>query len=150
MRPLPGLLFSAVVILSLASHATAATLIDYKPLPVSPTTPEFTFGGGPVPSFSATLGATGNADGTLPVPAQTPGGLGVETPFLIPGIPGSQLNAASTEFFDSTLVFTGLAASAPVTSAGGLFIQPLGPGTFSVLSTDPPGIAPSLLLLSGT
>src|SRR5688500_737676 len=103
MRPLQGLFFSAVVILTLGSSATAATLIDYKPLPVSPTTPEFTFGGAG-PSFSATVGATGNGDGTLPVPAQTPGGLDVETPFLIPGIPGSQLNAASTEFYDSTLV----------------------------------------------
>src|SRR5215204_3997651 len=90
------------VLCAISSWASAATLVDFKPLPVSATTPEFVFSrtlGGGVPVFRSGPGATGNADGVLPVPAQTPGGLDAETPFLIFGaIPGSQLNASSTEF----------------------------------------------------
>ncbi len=104
-------------------------------------------------SFKSGLGSIGNADGVLPVPAQTPGGLDAEAAFLIPGIPGSSLNIASTEFFDSTLTFTGLVASAPaITVIGPTYIQPLGPGSFDLFSTDPDGIGPLLptLLLHGS
>jgi hypothetical protein len=139
---------------AISSWVSAATIVDFKPLPISPTDPEFTFSralGGGVPVFRSAFGAIGNADGTLPVANQTPGGLLVETPFIIGGIPGSQFAAASTLFFDSTLQFTGgLVANAPAINAG-VFVQQLSPGTFSLLSTDPDGPGPLLptLLLTG-
>jgi hypothetical protein len=138
---------------AICASTSASTLVDFKPLPVSPTFPEFVFSrtlGGGVPVFRGAIGATGNADGVLPVPAQTPGGLDAEVPFLIPGVPGSQINAASTEFRDSTLQFTaGLQANAPAIFAGGTFIQQLSPGSFILNSTDPDGggvLLPQLLL----
>ena len=141
--------------ISFASSSFAGTLVDFKPLPVSPTNPEFVFSralGGGVPVFRAGSGAIGNADGTLPLVNQTPGGLLAEVPLIIPGIPGSQLSATSTLFFDTTLEFpAGLAANAPAINAGGAFIQQLSPGTFNMFSTDPDGPGPLLptLLLSG-
>ncbi|HVT30636.1 MAG TPA: PEP-CTERM sorting domain-containing protein [Lacipirellulaceae bacterium] len=141
--------------LAIYSFASAATIVDFKPLPVSPTMPEFQFNralGGGIPVFRAAAGATGNGDGTLPVPNQVAGGLDAETPFIIPGIPGSAINfaAGTTEFFDSTLQFpAGLAANAPAIAAGGAFIQQLSPGTFNLFSTDPPGPQLPTLLLSG-
>lgn len=140
---------------AIGSLASASTIVDFKPLPISPTDPEFTFNrplGGGIPVFRTAFGSIGNADGTLPVAAQTPGGLLVETPFIIGGVPGSQFTATSTLFFDSTLFVTGgLAANAPAINAGGVFVQPLTPGSFDVLSTDPDGIGPLLpqLLLRG-
>jgi hypothetical protein len=140
---------------AISSLASASTIVDFKPLPISPTDPEFTFSralGGGVPVFRGDVGATGNADGTLPIANQTPGGLLAETPFIIPGIPGSQFAASSTLFFDSTLQFTaGLAANAPALNAGGIFIQQLSAGSFVLYSTDPDGPGPLLptLLLSG-
>ena len=143
------------VALSFASSSFAGTLVDFKPLPGSPTDAEFVFSralGGGIPVLRAGSGATGNADGTLPVAAQTPGGFLVEVPFIIGGIPGSQFAATSTLFFDSTLQFTaGLVANAPAINAGGTFIQQLSPGTFNLFSTDPdgPGALLPTLLLSG-
>ncbi len=148
--------FAAIAaVLSLCAWSSAATIVDFKPLPVSPTTPEFVFSralGGGIPVFREGPGSTGNADGVLPLVNQTPGGLLVETPFVIFGVPGSQLAATSTLFFDSTLTFTGgLQANAPALNAGGAFIQQLSPGSFDLLSTDPDGIGPLLpqLLLRG-
>ena len=142
------------VSLALCSFVSAATIVDFKPLPISPTDPEFQFSralGGGIPAFRSAFGAIGNADGTLPVASQTPGGLLVETPFLIPGIPGSQSAATSTLFFDSTLEFTGgLVASAPAINVG-VSVQPLSAGSFVLYSTDPDAGGPLLptLLLSG-
>jgi len=150
-------LSGALSVLALGSMASAATLLDYKPLPVSSSLPEFVFApiGPNPPSFQAGPGATGNADGTLPVANQSPGGLDAETPFVINGIPGSQVNlvTGTTEFFDSTLVLTGLQANAPAQLvAGSVIVQSLGTGTFSLFSTDPDGAGSltSTLLLQGT
>jgi hypothetical protein len=131
---------------AISSWVSAGTIVDFKPVPISPTTPEFTFSralGGGVPAFRSAFGAISNNDGTLPLVSQTPGGLLVETPFIIPGVPGSQLTAASTLFFDSTLQFTaGLQANGPAINSG-VFVQPLSPGSFVLTSTGP---APTLLL----
>src|SRR5262249_43940673 len=84
---------------AICASASAGTIVDFKPLPISPSNPEFQFSralGGGIPVFRSAFGAFGNADGTLPIANQTPGGLLVETPFIIPGIPGSQLGATST------------------------------------------------------
>jgi len=140
--------FAAIAVsLALCSFVSAATIVDFKPLPISPTVPEFKFDralGAGIPVFRHDVGAVGNNDGTLPVVNQTPGGLLVETPFIIPGIPGSQFAAASTLFFDSSLIFTGgLQANGPAINAGGVLIQQLTPGSFQLFSTGP---APTLLL----
>src|SRR5438105_7058388 len=77
---------------AICSCASAATLVDFKPVPVSPTTPEFQFSralGGGVPVFRADVGATSNNDGNLPVQTQTAPGFDSETPFILAG-PGSQ------------------------------------------------------------
>lgn len=146
-------LLGALSVLAGGTVASAATLVDYKPLPVSPTMPEFIFSGGANPSLQSGPGVVGNADGTLPIASQTAGGLDIETPFLIPGIPGSLLHPTSgtTEFYDVTLVLGGLVANASAVASGPVLIQQLGNGTFTLFSTDPDGIGPltPTLLLSG-
>src|SRR6476661_4795526 len=133
---------------AICASASASTIVDFKPNPVSPTIPEFQFSralGGGVPVFRAALGATSNNDGNLPIQNQTAPGLDSETPFILAG-PGSlnDLVAGTTHFFDSSLQFTaGLQANAPAIFAGGTFIQPLSPGSFQLMSTRP---APILLL----
>jgi hypothetical protein len=135
---------------AITSLASAGTIVDFKPNPVSPTTPEFQFSralGGGVPVFRGALGSTSNNDGNLPVQNQTAPGLDSETPFILAG-PGSvnDFAAGTTHFYDSSLQFTaGLQANAPAINAGGVFIQPLSPGSFQLMSTGP---AP-ILLLSG-
>src|SRR3954454_18034723 len=96
--------------LAICSLASAATIVDFKPNPVSPTTPEFQFSralGGGVPVFRGALGSTSNNDGNLPILNQTAPGLDSETPFILVG-PGSLNNfaAGSTHFYDSSLQLT--------------------------------------------
>ena len=67
-------LAAVAALFSLCAWASAATIVDFKPNPVSPTTPEFQFSralGGGVPVFRGALGATSNNDGNLPVQNQT-------------------------------------------------------------------------------
>jgi PEP-CTERM motif len=147
-------LFSAIAIAAVCcSFVSAATLVDFKPVPVTPGLPEFVFNGGPAPSFKEGPASHGNGDGALPVGVQTPGGLDAETPFTLPPIPGSLLTGTgSTLFHDATLILNGLvangAASAPF-GPGGPLIQPLGIGSFQLLSTGPPSAGAPTLLLSG-
>lgn len=147
-------IFLAAIVASVAfcTFASAATIVDFKPTPVSPLIPEFQFSralGGGVPVFRGALGAASNNDGNLPIQNQTAPGLDVETPFILAG-PGSlnDLIAGTTHFFDASLQFTaGMQASAPAIFAGGTFTQPLTPGSFQILSTGP---APILLLSGNT
>jgi hypothetical protein len=144
-------LTGALAVLALGSVASAATLVSYKPTPDSPSLPEFVFGGGPIPSFQAGPGSAGNGDGQItPVSNQTPGGLQSGTPLTIPGIPGSDVAPGATEFYDTTLVLTGLQASGPATLFGSVIIQPLDTGFFQLFSTDPVGPGTPTLLLQGT
>ena len=135
---------------SLCAWASAATIVDFKPNPVSPTTPEFQFSralGGGVPVFRGALGSTSNNDGNLPIQNQTSPGLDSETPFIL-AAPGSvnDFIAGTTHFYDSSLQFTaGLQANAPAMNAGGVLIQQLSAGSFQIMSTGP---AP-IVLLSG-
>jgi hypothetical protein len=154
-RALGARLIGAAIIGVCSGSSFAATLVDYKPTPVSPTTPEFVFNGpAGSPSFQSGPGSIGNADGVLPVNAQTVGGLDAGTPFVIPGIAGSSVDpvAGTTDFYDSSLILNGLAANAPALAVGTTFIQSLGAGGFQLLSTDPDGAGPltPTLLLSGT
>src|SRR3954467_6199905 len=80
-----------VALLCLCACASASVLVDFKPTPVSATTPEFQFSralGGGVPVFRQALGATSNNDGALPIQNQTAPGLDSETPFILAG-PGA-------------------------------------------------------------
>src|SRR5437868_6590739 len=105
---------SGVALLAASSIASASTLVNYKPTPVSPTTPEFLFQGGAVPSLQTGPGSIGNGDGQLPEANQTAPGLESDTPFIIPGVPGSIVDpvAGTTNFYDTSLLLTGLQASA--------------------------------------
>lgn len=137
--------------LAAASSIEAAQILSFEAGPISPSVPEVAFLGGLVSG----AGSVGNADGLLPPPAQTPGGLNVSTPFVLPAIPGAVVNGAtgSTTFFDTTLILGGNAAAGPAATLFGVIIGQLtGPGTFDFLSTDPDGAGPLLptLLLSGT
>src|SRR3954468_22110953 len=103
--------FAAIAaLLSVCAVSNAATIVDFKPSPVSPGIPEFQFSralGGGVPVFRGALGATSNNDGNLPVQNQTAPGLAAYTPFILAG-PGSvnDFLAATTHFYDSSLQFT--------------------------------------------
>jgi len=127
----------------LAGGAGAATIVDWKPGPTTPTMPEFNWTGA---QLHDDIGAHGNGDGTLPPNTQTGGGLNMETPFIIPGVPGSSIDAVAgtTTFFDSTLHLTGFNAAAPAGVLFGTAVQPLGPGDFTLISTT------GVLLLHGT
>jgi hypothetical protein len=138
-------------LLALSSVASATTIVDFKPVPTSPTIPEFGFhrpaGGGP-PAFRSELGATSNSDGNLPPASQTAPGLDSETPFILAG-PGAinDLVAGTTGFYDSSFQFTsGLVATAAAQNVGGTFLQSLSPGSFQIMSTTAGG---PILLLSG-
>jgi hypothetical protein len=151
IKGLRTLSFFAVVATALfgGNWANAAELLNFKPIPISPASPEFSWTA--TPNLTEGPGSIGNADGTLPVPVQTPGGLQVDTPFLIPGIPGGQINASSTSFYDCTLDLTGFGASGPAVNAGGTLLQFLNTGSFVLTSTDPdgPGVQLPVVLLTG-
>src|SRR3954465_13408889 len=118
---------AAAALLSICAASNAATIVDFKPTPVSPNIPEFQFSralGGGVPVFRGALGSTSNNDGNLPVQNQTAPGLDSETPFILAG-PGSvnDFLTATTHFYDSSLQFTaGLQANAPAINAGGILV----------------------------
>jgi len=137
----------------LTQSARANSIASVEPEPDSTAFPAFTFGGGPTPSFGVGPGSIGNGDGGLPVNLQTPGGLILQTPFYIlppNGIYGQQNNVdGSTTFYDTTLAFTGLVASSPALSFGGLDVQPLTNGTFAIFASNVGG-GDGPLLLSGT
>jgi hypothetical protein len=151
--------FSALL-LSPATCA-AALLFDFKPEPMG----DFSFfeygvnAGGNFPSFWNGSGARGNGDGDLPPELQQPGGLTVETPFVIAhDVPGKTLNTAGTTTFrDATLTFARFRVSSrlvPVTpELNMLTMRPDGQASFRLLSTDPDGEAgpiQQVLLLEGT
>src|SRR5436189_5594059 len=80
--------------------ASAATIVDWKPQPTSPTMAEFIWNG----SFlNEGPGNFSNGDGALPRNLQTAPGLDMGTPFIIPGVPGSEIDAVAgtTTFMDA-------------------------------------------------
>ncbi len=97
-------------------------------------------------------GAQSSSDGNLPLATQAPGGLFSNTVANAPA-PYSFPSGGGTGYYDTTLVFSGLAPSAFATSSplgGGFFLdsQLLGPGTFTLYSTN---VAPGpVILLQGT
>jgi len=145
-------LLVAVASGALISGAHGKELLNFKPVPDSPTLAEFAWGGGSPPSLLSGPGSMSNNDGTLPLANQTAPGLQVDTPFLIPGVPGGVVGTTNTTFYDTSLVINGgFAASGPAANNGGLLSQNVGQGSFTILSTDPDGAGAQLptVLLTG-
>jgi hypothetical protein len=138
-----GLAALGLSLISTASHAS--TLFDFKPIPVSPGTNEFQFSN--TLGFTEGPGAVGNGDGALPVALQTVPGLQADTPFAIPGVIGSTVNAdGSTSFFDVSLHMGNMTPiPGQAASTLGTDVQILNTGTFAFLGTDG-----TTVLLSGT
>jgi hypothetical protein len=142
----------AAVALGLHSQFVSAapiTLLNWAPAPnsINPPFAEIVYNGA---NLQTCPGAQSNGDGNLPPANQTPGGLQVDTianapvPFSFP----SSVFTGGTGYYDATLVFTGLAPIGAAVQAGGIDVQALGGGTFSLISTN---VAPGpVLLLSGT
>ena len=139
--------FAATAIIT--ASASAATLVDFKPVPALPNAPEFSFDG---TSLNEDAGSQSNGDGTLAPTNQTAPGLNFDVPLIIPGVAGSTVNATSgtTTFFDGSIQLTGFAASAPAGTNFGTFAQQLGVGGFELRSTPTVSFPTGELLLSGT
>jgi hypothetical protein len=150
LKTLSGAVAAAIVALGLAGTSSASLLVNFKDVPASKTTPELQWTGS---SLVAGPGATGNGDGLLPTNLQTEGGLQIEAPYLIndPAHGGIQnIAAGSTSFGDVTLALTGMAAPGGAAGAamsfGGVVVQPIGAGAFTLTSTN----GPAGDLLTGT
>jgi hypothetical protein len=134
----------AVIALGMgAACAEGAILIDFLPTPLSPSLKEFEWSG--LQGLREDVGAFGGNDVSPPANA-SPGGLKIEVPMVISGIPGSQINAGngSTTIFDVTLDLEHLSPRGPAVVSGGRVHQPLAAGTFRLLDTT------GQLLLAGT
>jgi len=143
-----SLVFAAVVAAG-SSTAYAGVLADFIPQPASPGIPEFTWDGS---ALHNAAGASGT--GVL----NSPTGLQVTTPLVVPGIPGS--DPSQSTFYDCSLWILvggdpsqGIPAGGPATVVtvvpGLMFVvaQPLAAAEFQVWSHDP-GTG-SVLLLAG-
>ena len=131
--------------LGFSATASAAILADFIPEPGSPNIADIEWTGanfveGPG-SVGTGFGVAGAGDGELATNVQERPGLLVESPLVVNGIPGSEVNLGqnATTFLDATLKLSGLAPSAPAQeiSATGVVVQPLGEGQFTLWSTDP-------------
>ena len=143
-----------MAVAGLTNVSQADVFLSYSPVPLttSPAFPEFVWAPSPsIPQLNVGAGAHGNGDGNSPVSSQTPGGLELNTTFVVPFVAGQGQvnNVGSSTFFDTTLVLSGLSASATATISGPFIQQPLNGGTFDLYST---AAYPTLgnLLLSGT
>jgi PEP-CTERM motif len=139
---------SVAVVLCTAMATYAGTLVDFVPQPASPVTADLVWTG---TSLIAGPGAIGNGDGALPLSSQTPGGLQLVAPFIVPGVPGSVIDAGAitTTFYDTTMVLSGLtplgpAVVTPIIPGLSLVTQPLNTGSFQLWDTTN-----TVLLLSG-
>lgn len=149
---------AAVVALSLsaASYAAPLALVDFKPDPAPLGFPELNYDITVAQHLSADIGATGNSS------VGAPGGLLIETPFLLDLGPDyaasvTQTGVGTTQFRDVTLVLHDLAADVPaiITNIGGgltFVTQKLASGSFALLSHDPDGAGPkpAIALLTGS
>lgn len=142
--------FLPLLLLCVTGVTRAALVIDFKPEPTNEL-PEIIFvGGGPaLPMLREGPGAIGNGDSGLPPTQQTPGGLTIEIPYAIPGIPGGTVNAAGTTTIrDVTLRLTGLEQLGTADVGADVTSQDLTAGTFQLIAGDGLG-APSVLVIQG-
>jgi len=148
-----GLVALAIAALCCFSPAAfAALIVDFKPLPISPSDPEVRWNISGLNAAPSANGSKGNGDGLTDIANQTVGGLIIETPVTIirPDLGGSinALNGNSTTFSDVTLTLANFNSSGPASEVAGLLNQPMGPGFFQLTST-PAGTNPSTDLLHG-
>lgn len=124
---------AAVVGFGIAAQSYGALLVSFKPVPSSPADAELSWTGS---NLVAGPGSVGNND----VPTPTVGGLQIDTPYTISDAAhGGVVNAGgTTTFSDVTLELSGLGQSGASSSLGGLVAQPIGPGTFRLLSKSGP------------
>jgi hypothetical protein len=129
--------------MAIPAISRAATIVDWKPGPTSAGIPEFTWTGN---QLVGNVGITSNGDGAIARNLQTAPGLDMETPFIIPGVPGSVIDPvqSTTLFYDASIAITGFLASAPVVVVGPTAVQQLANGDFTLKSTT------GILLLHGT
>ena len=147
---IPLIVFSATLLSSPSAHANSIALLNWAPAPDGgPAFPEILWNEA---NMATGPGAQSSSDGNLPLAAQAPGGLFSNTIVNAPA-PYSFPSGGGTGYYDTTLVFSGLAPSAFATSSplgGGFFLdsQLLGPGTFTLYSTS---VLPGpVVLLQGT
>jgi hypothetical protein len=146
---------SSLLISGAVAHG-AFEIVQFEPGPVSPNIPEFSWTG-PGGNFVTGAGVVGNGDGNLPEAAQTPGGLELDSPLPVPGIPNSTIDVNNdTHFFDVTMTLSSDTVAADLHDTGGGVlagsnaIQPLSSGTFTFVTTPSVvGQAP-VVLLTGT
>jgi hypothetical protein len=124
---------AAVLGFGLAAPSFGALLVSFKPVPVSKDDAELSWTGS---NLVPGLGSIGNNDGINPVV----GGLQIDTPFTInDAAHGGVVNAGGTTTFnDVTLELTGLAQSGAASSMAGIVLQPIGTGTFRLMSKSGP------------
>lgn len=155
LRRRSGLVALAIVAVCCFSPVSfAALLVEFKSLPVSSTLPEVKFTGTSLLAAPDAGGSQGNGDGLLPTNSQTAGGLIIETPLtIVAPAQGGVINAGnggSTTFTDVTLMLTNVNTGGPASEFLGMVSQPIGGGTFKLVSTDPLGTTGSVDLLIGT
>jgi hypothetical protein len=144
----------AIAALCCFSPATfAALLVDFKTLPISPSDPEVRWSANGLFAAPGANGSQGNGDGLSPIGSQTVGGLIIETPLTIAGATGlgGSVNAGngnSTTFNDVTLIINSLTPAGNASEAASLLNQPIGGGTFRLVSS-PIGGLPGTDLLVG-
>jgi hypothetical protein len=136
----------------------ALQLLEFNPNPISGSLPEFSWTG-PGGQFVTGPGVVGNGDGDVAVPSQTPGGLEVDTPLVVPGVPNSIIDANGTSFYDVTMTLSSSTNPGDLKDTGAVIlvaqneaVQGLSNGSFQIFTTpatDVPGQLP-VLLLSGT
>ncbi|MGD0461300.1 MAG: PEP-CTERM sorting domain-containing protein [Tepidisphaeraceae bacterium] len=167
---LAAVVAAAIGVQCRSAHASVVQLLNWAPVPDVARNQVIVYGG-PSGTLQTGAGAVSNGDGYLgvapgtSVSQQTPGGLQVDS--VINDIPDPVAYSfpdgsftGGTGYYDTTLSFTGLAPSGPAsqfTVAPGLVqdTQPLGPGAFTLTSTNinpsnPYYLGPPVLLLSGT
>jgi hypothetical protein len=151
----------ALVLAGFAFQSTSAhgsILLNWTPVPDAlGGPPEINYTGA---NLQTGPGAIGNGDGNLPLgnpappPYQTPGGIQVDSVLNAPiaySFPDSGFTGG-TGYYDVSLTFTGLApvgAAGQIGGPGGIDVQGLGPGTFTLTATP---VAPDIgtILLTGT
>ncbi len=146
---------AAVLLVALPAPAAEINyLINFLPEPSSPLA-DLSWDGmelyqGPG-AIGTGFGVAGPGDGELATNSQSAPGLLIETPFVINGLPGSEVNpgGGATTFYDTTLriiptasgATKGLMAAGPAQTLvlGGKthVFQPLGGGEFDIWTTDP-------------
>jgi hypothetical protein len=136
--------------LAMASQSQAKEILSYEPDPLSDPAPGFIWNG---TTLTAGAGMFSNGDGNN----EAPGGNGVfskpglrtSVAFLLNGVSSSSVNALTTTYFDTSMNISGLAASGNAGNFGGLLVQNLSSGTFTITSSSDTTGGP-VVLLSGT